>query len=53
MTPEMTSKMASETTSDLKSIYSTKTVAELTPTELAQVLAERLAISPNDWHRRK
>lgn len=53
ITPEMTSKMASETTSDLKSIYSTKTVAELTPNELAQALAERLAIAPNDWHRLK
>lgn len=53
MTPEITSQIASETTADLKSIHSTKTVAELTPTELAQALAERLAITPNDWHRLK
>lgn len=40
-------------TSDLKSVYSTQPIAELTPTELAQVLAERLAIAPGDWHRLK
>lgn len=30
-----------------------QTVDELTTLELAQVLAERLAIAPNDWHRLK
>jgi len=28
-----------------------KNAAELTELELAQLLAERLAIKPNDWHR--
>lgn len=40
-------------TSDLKSAYSTQPIAELTSAELAQVLAERLAITPGDWHRLK
>jgi hypothetical protein len=39
--------------SSLTSSHADKTVAELTPLELAQVLAERLAITPGDWHRLK
>lgn len=39
--------------SELKSAYSAQTIAELTPAELAQALAERLTIAPNDWHRLK
>lgn len=63
MLPEMTSDTVSNATSNAtgsnpksagsKSIDSTKTIAELTSTELAQALAERLAIAPNDWHRLK
>ncbi|WP_040696502.1 DUF6439 family protein [Nodosilinea nodulosa] len=30
---------------------STKSTAEMTTLELAQMLAERLAIKPADWHR--
>jgi hypothetical protein len=33
------------------SAVSSKPVAELTDLELAQALAERLAIKPADWHR--
>ena len=31
----------------------TNALSELTTLELAQALAERLAITPNDWHRLK
>lgn len=31
----------------------TETLSELSTLELAQALAERLAIRPNDWHRLK
>lgn len=31
----------------------TNTIRELTTLELAQALAERLAITPSDWHRLK
>ncbi|MGB7440229.1 MAG: DUF6439 family protein [Coleofasciculaceae cyanobacterium] len=31
----------------------TETLTELSTLELAQALAERLAIRPNDWHRLK
>ena len=37
-----TSKLSSETL-----------IAELSTVELAQALADRLAIAPNDWHRLK
>ncbi|MDY6780949.1 MAG: DUF6439 family protein [Cyanobacteriota bacterium] len=30
-----------------------KILEQLTPLELAQILSERLAISPQDWHRLK
>lgn len=54
MPPEMTSETVSNLKpADSKGIPSTKTIAELTPTELAQALAERLAIAPSDWHRLK
>ena len=31
----------------------TAALAQISPLELAQALAERLAITPNDWHRLK
>lgn len=37
----------------LKSLYADQVVGDLSTAELAQVLAERLAITPNDWHRLK
>jgi hypothetical protein len=37
----------------LVSPHSQKPIAELTTAELAQALAERLAIAPGDWHRLK
>lgn len=40
-------------TSDLKHIDAARPIAELSATELAQALAERLAITPGDWHRLK
>ena len=30
-----------------------KSVAQLTTLELAQILAEKMTISPNDWHKLK
>jgi hypothetical protein len=36
-----------------KGIDSSKPVAELSTVELAQALAERLAIAPSDWHQLK
>jgi hypothetical protein len=36
-----------------KGIDASKSVAELSTVELAQALAERLAIGSNDWHRLK
>lgn len=38
---------------NLQSPHANKSVAELSNVELVQVLAERLAIAPNDWHRLK
>jgi hypothetical protein len=38
---------------ELKGTLSAKSIAELSTVELAQALAERLAITPNDWHRLK
>lgn len=38
---------------NLQSPHAKKSIAELSDVELAQVLAERLAITPNDWHRLK
>jgi hypothetical protein len=40
-------------TTSLTSSHSNKPTAELTAAELAQALAERLAIAPGDWHRLK
>jgi hypothetical protein len=37
----------------LTSPHCHKPIAELTTAELAQALAERLAIAPGDWHRLK
>lgn len=37
----------------LKHPLADRSVAELSDAELAQVLAHRLAITPNDWHRLK
>ena len=34
-------------------IYAQKPVSELSTAELAQVLAERLTIAPDEWHRLK
>jgi Family of unknown function (DUF6439) len=34
-------------------VHAHKPVSELSAVELAQVLAERLAIAPDDWHRLK
>lgn len=34
-------------------LIKTNALSELTTLELAQALAERLAITPNDWHRLK
>lgn len=39
--------------SELKSTLSNRSIDQLSTIELAQVLAERLAITPNDWHRLK
>jgi hypothetical protein len=38
---------------DTKALRDTASTAELSSLELAQALAERLAIAPNDWHRLK
>ncbi len=38
---------------NLQSPHANKSIAELSDVELAQVLAERLSIKPNDWHRLK
>jgi Family of unknown function (DUF6439) len=37
----------------LKSPHADKIVADLSTAELAQVLAERLSITPDEWHRLK
>lgn len=46
------SSVARVQTAELKSAFSAA-LAEVSTVELAQALAERLAISPADWHRLK
>lgn len=47
----MTFSTTTETTKKQPSPDSRLALASLSDLELAQVLAERLAIKPNDWHR--
>jgi hypothetical protein len=53
ITPDRPTNFPPMSSFTLKGIDASKSVAELSTAELAQALAERLAIGSNDWHRLK